>query len=380
MRVHRTWTWFGVLTAGMAALAACDDPEPTFVDAGPVDATTDADLTAPDTTLTVTPEALSNQATARFELAGAGAASFRCRLDELPEVTCTSPYEVPVAEGEHHVEVAAVSAAGVVDPTPASFRWRVDLTPPATTISAAPAALDNSVRVTFEFAAAEEATFACALDGGAAVPCTSPHTVDGLTDGDHVFTVAATDLAGNVEATPARHAWTLDTATPDTQLEGGPTGAVAVTTATFAFSSPDAGPGARFECSLDGDGFATCSSPRQLNGLADGEHSFRVRVRDATGNLDPTPAQRTWTVDTVAPTAQVTAGPSGPSNDTTPTFTFTTAGAPTTIECRISTGAFAPCTTTFTAPALTDGAYTFEVRVADAAGNVGAATTTFVVR
>ncbi|MBZ0234606.1 MAG: Ig-like domain repeat protein [Deltaproteobacteria bacterium] len=365
----------------LATLAACTPDDPDFADAA-VDAVPDVpvDLTAPETTLTATPAVLTNVAATSFEFtSNQPDATFRCSLDGSPAALCASPYTMVATEGEHTFTVFAVSAAEIADETPAEHAWRVDLTPPETTITMGPAALDNSVATEIAFEASEPATFACARDGGAEAPCTSAFMVDGLADGDHVVTVRATDEAGNVEPDPATHAWTVDTTAPDTVIDSGPTGFVASAAAQLTFSSPNAGAGAVFECALDGGAFATCASPRNLSGLSQGMHTFQVRVRDAVGNLDPTPAQRQWTVDTIAPTATVTAGPSGPTSDSTPTFSFTTAGAPTVTECRVGTGAFAPCSATFTPAALADGAHTFEVRVRDAAGNTGNATRAFTV-
>ncbi len=59
----------------------------------------------------------------------------------------------------------------------------------------------------------------------------------------HSVVITATDRAGNVEVEPARHDWVLDSAAPDTVIDSGPTGLVMTATATFTFSSPDAGPG-----------------------------------------------------------------------------------------------------------------------------------------
>jgi hypothetical protein len=359
--------------------ASCQEDDPSFADAA-VDAPTDADLTAPETNITVSPAALTNVADTRFEFTSTlSDATFRCSTDGATAAACTSPFMMTATEGEHTFSVFAVSAAEVADETPATHAWRVDLTPPETTITGAPAALDNSVDTEIVFTASETSTFSCTLDGGAAAACESPFAVTGLTDGEHTVTVLATDEAGNVEVDPATHTWTVDTTAPDTVIDSGPTGAVAMATARFTFSSPNAGAGAVYACALDTTTFTACTSPRDLTGLAEGSHTFQVRVRDAVGNMDPTPASRTWTVDTIAPTVSITGGPTGPTSDSTPTFTFTTAGAPTQTECRIDTAAFAACSATFTPSARGEGAHTFEVRVTDAAGNTGNATRAFTV-
>jgi hypothetical protein len=65
-------------------------------------------------------------------------------------------------------------------------------------------------------------------------------------------------------------------------------------TPTFRFDSAAAG--ASFECKLDRRPFRACRSPFTARRLSYGLHSFRVRARDATGRLDPTPALDTFRV------------------------------------------------------------------------------------
>src|SRR6185503_180005 len=69
--------------------------------------------------------------------------------------------------------------------------------------------------------------------------------------------------------------------------------------ASFSFSATAAG--ATFQCSLDGAAFSVCTSPQALTGLPDGAHTFAVQATDTSAIADPTPATRTWTVDTTAP-------------------------------------------------------------------------------
>jgi len=47
-------------------------------------------------------------------------------------------------------------------------------------------------------------TFACKIDGGAFVSCTSPTTFAGLSEASHTFSVRASDAAGNTDPTPPR--------------------------------------------------------------------------------------------------------------------------------------------------------------------------------
>jgi hypothetical protein len=90
-----------------------------------------------------------------------------------------------------------------------------------------------------------------------------------------------------------------DTDPPQTTITSRPAALSASPNATFAFNADE--PGSTFECSLDGAGFAPCTSPASYPGLADGSHTFDVRATDASTNTDPTPDNATWTVDDTAP-------------------------------------------------------------------------------
>jgi glucose/arabinose dehydrogenase/Ca2+-binding RTX toxin-like protein len=90
-----------------------------------------------------------------------------------------------------------------------------------------------------------------------------------------------------------------DTTPPQTTIVSGPASPTTETSATFSLASSE--PGSTFECSLDQGPFAACVSPRTYTGLAVGGHELRARATDAAGNVDPTPAVYTWTIEPPPP-------------------------------------------------------------------------------
>ena len=191
------------LLAALSLLAACSGSTPTQTpDAGNPGP-------APDTAITSGPPGMSNRSAVAFEFSSTIAgSSFLCTVDQNATQPCVSPLHLGLTDGAHHFAVAAKSPAGAVDASPATADWTIDTTPPETVIDSVPDG--TSASATFTFHSNESgATFQCALDGAAATSCSSGVTYDGLSIGDHTFSVAATDLVGNVDASPATTAWTV---------------------------------------------------------------------------------------------------------------------------------------------------------------------------
>jgi hypothetical protein len=160
---------------------------------------------------------------------------------------------------------------------------------------------------------------------------------------------------------------------PDTRIDSGPASPTNARTATLTFSSPSADV-ARFECRLDAAAFATCTSPRNLTGLAEGAHTFEVRAVDAAGSADPTPDRFAWTVDLTAPDTRIDSGPASPTSARTASFAFSSPNADVArFECRLDGAAFAACTSPRNLTGLAAGAHTFDVRAIDRAGNLDGA-------
>jgi hypothetical protein len=90
---------------------------------------------------------------------------------------------------------------------------------------------------------------------------------------------------------------------PDTMIDpdSGPPPVTSATSASFSFSSSE--PGSTFECSLDGEPFNPCPASTAYSDLSEGPHSLQVKATDHSGHglTDPTPAERTWTVETTLP-------------------------------------------------------------------------------
>ncbi|MEN3342249.1 MAG: hypothetical protein V7644_1653 [Actinomycetota bacterium] len=203
-----------------------------------------------------------------------------------------------------------------------------DTTPPETTITDGPSGTVGSTIATFAFVSSESgSTFDCRLDGSAFAACASPAAYSGLAPGAHTFDVRARDAAGNVDPTPASRTWTVaaaDTTPPDTTITGGPSGTVSSTSARFSFESSESG--STFECRLDG-AFGACPWLGAYSRLTAGPHTFEVRARDAAGNVDPTPAERTWTVSPSAPPANDPFANARPLDGDWGTVSGSTAGA-----------------------------------------------------
>ncbi|SDU85946.1 right-handed parallel beta-helix repeat-containing protein [Jiangella alkaliphila] len=310
------------------------------------------DLTAPDTQILTQPangaSSLSPQIftfTGTDNLAPATALRFECRLDAPPDppvdppepgeppqppdvdnwVECGSPQIYPfLLSGEHTFEVRAIDPYDNVDLTPATYTWNVvpaprgpDDLPPSTTISSAPDDPSTETTATFAFRGSDNATpgpfltYECRLDGGAWAACVSPAEYPGLSLGEHTFEVRARDVAGNTDPTPAVHTWTIetppdDTTDPETTIDSGPDVTTVDTSATFTFSSNEAG--ATFECKLDTGAWAACTSPAEFTGLAVGGHELQVRATDTSGNVDESPASYLWTVTAAPVQTTVTCG------------------------------------------------------------------------
>jgi hypothetical protein len=360
----------GLHAVGVAAVDALGHVDPT-----PATTAFEVRLTPPEGEIRSGPPARTTETEARFVF-GPDDASFRCALDAPDDapVDCPSPFVVEgLPEGRHVLVLTAHDGAGHADPTPVTHTWFVDRTPPTLRILAAPPALSSSPAVEVHFEATDAPEPAptdvqCALDDAAPAPCASPLVIEAPGEGAHVVALTARDDLGHSTPEPTVIAFTIDRTPPETLVWETPPPETRSVAARFDFESE---PGASLECSLDEAPFAPCRPPVSLRDLPDGLHVFRIRARDAAGNLEDPPRSVEWTVDTTAPRVRFVETPPPVSLSADVRVDFTTAAPEPAAfyECRLDHGPFVPCAPPVVLAGLAEGAHGFEVVVSDALGN-----------
>ena len=116
----------------------------------------------------------------------------------------------------------------------------------------------------------------------------------------HIWTK---DLAQNISQLGNHVSIILDTILPETNLEETPANLDNQSQGIFTFFSNEEN--SSFECKTDEGSWEDCETPELFNDLSDGEHVFFVRAKDLALNLDPSPSQYIWTIDTIPPVSRV---------------------------------------------------------------------------
>jgi hypothetical protein len=327
------------------------------------------DSTAPTASVDTGPSSPTTATGAACTFSANEPSTFDCQLDAGAWLPCSTPKAYAgLGNGAHTFQVRATDTVGNTG-SPASYNWTIDLSPPDTTITVSPASPTSLTDASFSFTSTEPgSTFECQLDGGAYGACTSPRSYSGLASGTHTFQVRATDPVGNTDPTPASGSWTIDNVAPTAAIDFGPADPTGSTSATFTFSSSEGG--STFQCQLDGGGYGACTSPATYAGLAEGQHTFRVKAIDAVGNVGAA-ATQTWNIDRTPPDAVIGSSASNPSNTTTATFTFSASEAGSTFQCQLDGGGYSGCSSPKTYTALASGTHAFQVKATDPLGNAG---------
>ena len=117
---------------------------------------------------------------------------------------------------------------------------------------------------------------------------------------------------------------------------------------------------------------AAFASPGFSVTVADDSSTTYKAVATYSGGVSTCSAGFTYVEDSTPPNTTIDSGPSGLTNNASPSFSFSSSQAGSSFECKLDTGSFAACTSPKSYSGLTDGAHSVEVRATDAAGNVDA--------
>ncbi|MBI5100317.1 MAG: hypothetical protein HZB33_00560 [Nitrospirae bacterium] len=180
----------------------------------------------PDTLLLSRPNNPASTNSAEFVFTSTVSGStFECRLDAGDWMQCLSQvFYRELTPGGHSFSVRAIGPTGIMDVTPASYSWLIDIMPPVLVqISSVPSPTKNQMP-SYTFSSNEAGLISyggnCASLTTSAVAGDNPIVLSGpgnlnLTDGTyHDCTITVTDAAGNCSAPLMISAFIIDTAPP----------------------------------------------------------------------------------------------------------------------------------------------------------------------
>ncbi|MDY7224891.1 LamG-like jellyroll fold domain-containing protein [Hyalangium rubrum] len=218
---------------------------------------------------------------------------YQCSVDEALFQPCTSPFVPPsLSDGSHTFRVQARDTMGNIEPSPTTYSWRVDKTPPETGFASTPEPATRLRNPTFSFTSNESRiTFECSLDGAAFTEC--PGVFPALDDGEHRLAVRARDEVGNVDPDAAQHAWMVDTVAPLEPALLEPAPGQELFTAKPGFSGT-AEPGTSVTLLIDGVEAGSVRADDQgvwrslpEASLPWGAHRVSAKATDKAGNIGP---------------------------------------------------------------------------------------------
>ena len=340
-------------------------------DPAPLDPTSRSPTaTAPQTPVIATaPAALTASSQATITFSGAGASGYLCQIDTDITRTCDAGALTlsGLADGRHTLAVRSVDALGLLS-APVRHTWTIDTRAPETSIRLS----DDPVlgdRATVTIEANERAGEVwCGLDR-AWGRCGSTVTLQGLSEGKHVFAALTFDEAGNRDPSTAIREFRV-VLTPDRPaIAAGPAGgAVSGPQPGFSFRTPGA---IRAECRFDGVAFGPCDSAdghRSHSALASGTHTFEVRGIGGTGRAGP-PASASFVVDGTAPQVKLLRRQSAGARSASFLVQASDRSALRSPRCQLDGRRVRPCGSTVRLRRLKPGGHRLSVSLADVWGN-----------
>jgi len=322
----------------------------------PLDLSPTPDTTRPKTFIDSGPSGSVIDTSATFSFSASEPSTFMCRLDGGAFAPCTSPMSYTnLSLGSHTFQVAATDGSYNVDASPAERSWTV-LDPSSDLVGNPGFEVDTSgwqgdaststlTRVVGGYSGGWAAEASNTLAGGNCGLDDKPSWVSTTQTGDYTASIwARSDTPGLTLRLRLRE-----------YVSGVLQGSVSQTmglTSSWQQVSAVYAPIAPGQSSLDFEAF-TADSPVGVCFQAD----------DASIKLAPP--------DRTPPDTFIDSGPSGSVADTSAAFSFS-ATEPSTFQCRLDGGAFAPCTSPISYTNLTTGSHTFQVAATDGSNNVDA--------
>jgi hemolysin type calcium-binding protein len=353
------------------------------------------DPTPPETTIDSGPSGPTNDPSPSFFFSSSEpGSSFECRLDLTQGAdwqACDSPTSYSsLVDGLHTFEVRATDADQNTDQSPASSDFTVDTAAPdppqITATDPISPANDNSPMVegtaeadsTVRLFTSSDCTGSPTAQGSAANLGSPGLAVSVPDDSSTTFRAIATDAAGNASACSDPITYVEDSTPPDPPtLSDTDPDPPANDNSPKVKGSAEAGSTVNLYTSSACTGSPTAQgSAANLGspGLAvsvpdDSSTTFRAIATDAAGNASACSDPITYVEDSTPPQTAIDSGPSGATNDPTPTFAFSSSEAGSSFECKVDSDPYATCISPKTASHGIDGSYIFYVRTTDQAGN-----------
>ncbi len=298
--------------------------------------------------------------------------SIGCSLNSMSSVDCSGLVlqMTNLIDGNHLARIVLITTANIR--IEKEFSFTKDAAAPNINVSSTPGSLTSSKSVNFAFTVTDSISgvsrISCKIDSEAPVDCSIGFSKSNLSEGDHIFTIDAIDMAGN-SAPQYQYRWTVDASVPTVTItqSGLPALNTQAESATFSFSGAST-----YECKLAAEtSFSACTSPKSYTALSQGQQSFKVRGRSGTGVLSSEQEYR-WIIDRTPPEISVTGKPAAVITQINTEFLFTATDSLSGIEssqCVLDSSSPFPCQTRHDIANLTIGAHTFRINATDKAGN-----------
>jgi hypothetical protein len=289
----------------------------------------------PDTFIVTFPEKFSNQTSGVFTFSSTRiGATYQISLDGSEWKDVGNLYKFnDLVLGSHLLKVRSIDRAGNIDPSPAEYSWSIDTKKPVSTFVETPPNISISQEASIRIEVDKPVQYELySLDNSIwlkSYPLESDPDnrtilveLYNLNSGPHNFRVKACDIYGNIEVPEKYYNWFVNTdrTPPDTIITTIIPEYTNKVNWDIDFMSPKLG--CTFEVALDvtlsntdiryGE-WVSAKSPYILSDLADGHYVIKVRAIDLFGDIDVTPAQLAWNIDTVPPKLFFVTKPTGPN-------------------------------------------------------------------